>query len=400
MSLYSQLTEEQKTIVKSTIPLLESAGPELTLYFYKRMFRENPELKNVFNMSHQTSGAQPFALFSALAAYATNIDDITVLTAAVSRIANKHTSLNIQPADYQIVGHHLIESLRELAPDALTEEVEAAWKAAYGALAEVFINAEEDIYKFNESKDNGWRGAKEFRLVEKKIESELVKSLVFEPTDGTGVSEYQAGQYIGIQLTIPGQENTQLRQYSLSDKPNGENYRISVKREIIGTPGIVSNYLHDGLRLGDTVNLFAPAGDFLLKNQDRPIVLISAGVGITPMQSIVETLADKSYDYKVSFLHACETPDQHSFKKRIKALQGKLNLTSHTWYKNEAVNSENIHHGFMDLSQIQDELPINDGDFYLCGPVAFMQFAKQQLTTLGIDSDRIIYEVFGPHKDF
>ncbi len=400
MSLYSQLTEEQKFIVKSTVPLLESAGPELTSYFYRRMLGEHPELKNVFNMSHQTSGKQPFALFSAIAAYAKNIDDISVLNHAVSRIANKHTSLNIKPADYDIVGHNLIETLRELAPDALTPDVESAWRAAYSALAEAFINLEENIYQANEDKLGGWRGPREFKLTEKKIESERVKTLVFEPLDGLPVAPYHAGQYIGIELDIPDQENAQMRQYSLSKQSTNDSYQISVKREIVGTSGVVSNFLHDGLRLGDTVKLHAPAGDFTIKHQDRPIVLVSAGVGITPLQSMLESLAEKKYDYQVYFLHACETPDQHSFKNRLRTLKQQLNLTSHIWYNYDPIQGENLHHGYMDLTLVKDDLPISAADFYLCGPVAFMQFAKQQLLTLGIENNRIIYEIFGPHEDF
>ncbi len=409
------LSEQHMNVVKSTIPLLESAGPKVTEHFYERMFSHNPELKHIFNMSNQNSGKQQFALFEAIAAYAKNIDNVEALLTAVERIANKHASLNIQPEHYPIVGHHLIETLRELAGEAFTAEVEESWVAAYGVLADIFINKEESIYHANENKGGGWRGVRKFRLIEKRIESELVKSLVFEPLDGQPVADYSPGQYVGIKLSIPGHDYEEIRQYSLSDQPNGETYRISVKREIVGVPGVVSNFLHDGLRLNDEVDLYAPTGDFFYQDRQSPVVLISAGVGLTPMQSIAEMLVEESLGEEslakeklskgkvtqpIFYLHACENIEQHSFRKRIEQLAKKNLLTHHTWYRTDHIEGKNLHHGYMDLTQIESELPLDNGDFYLCGPVSFMQFAKQQLVTLGVDVSKIHYEVFGPHEGF
>lgn len=393
------LSDQQISTVKSTIPLLESVGPSLTQYFYKRMFSHNPELKDVFNMAHQAEGTQSLALFNAIAAYAKYIDNLPMLTSAVQRIAHKHTSLDIRPQHYDIVGLHLIETLRELAGDVFTAEIEDAWTAAYAQLAEVFITVENGLYESNQAQNGGWQGPRKFKLVEKRIESELVKSLVFEPCDGKPVIDYQPGQYLGIRVKPITSENLEMRQYSLSDQANGESYRISVKREAMGVPGLVSNFLHDGLRLGDEVELFAPAGDFVFKNRSKPVVAISAGVGLTPMQAILETLAEARSEVPVHYLHACENHEQHSFKKRLKQLATKLDLTHHTWYNQDHDAEQNIHHGLMDMTTIST-LPLEEGDFYLCGPVGFMQFAKQQLLNLGVDSDRIHYEVFGPHQDF
>lgn len=393
-------TDQTMATIKATIPLLQSAGTAITEHFYNRLFTHHPELKNIFNMSNQSSGRQKQALFDAIAAYAMNIDNLGALKEAVERIANKHTSLNIQPEHYKVVGHHLIETLRELAGEAFTPEVEEAWTTAYGVLADVFIGREEEIYSSNEQSQGGWRGERQFRLVEKRIESELVKSLVFEPVDGGKVIDFKPGQYIGIRLQRDVFENDEIRQYSLSAAPNGETYQISVKREIIGVPGTVSNYLHDGLRLGDVVELYAPAGDFFLQETQKPVALLSAGVGLTPMVAMLDTLAKQNYAQPVTYVHACESVEQHSFKKRVFNLSEKLDLTAHTWYKNDHSAEANTHHGFMDLALIETDLPITDGDFYLCGPVAFMRFGKQQLVTLGVSEDRIHYEVFGPHDAF
>lgn len=408
------LTNEQIQLVKSTIPILEAGGPAITEHFYQRMFKHNPELQHIFNMSNQKSGRQSFALFSAIAAYAHHLDDLENLLAMVERIAHKHTSMNIKPEHYDIVGHHLIETLRELATEQFTPEIEAAWVAAYQQLAGVFINKEAGLYEERGNAAGGWKDGRAFVLVEKRIESELVKSLVFEPVDGKPVIGYQPGQYIGIEVdpnkgiqTAAGEKGEEtyreIRQYSLSDKPNGETYRISVKREILGKPGVVSNYLHDGLRLGEEVTLYAPAGDFHLKSTNSPVVLVSAGVGLTPMQSMLETLvAEIETEGKdnIHYLHACETPAQHSFKKRLSELEQQGKVKSLVWYKSEGQNETKARHGFMDIAAVEDQLPLALADFYLCGPVAFMQFAKQQLVRLGVNTDRIHYEVFGPHESF
>ena len=405
------LSNEHIQLVKSTVPLLEASGSAITDYFYNRLFTHNPEAQNIFNMSNQASGKQSFALFSAIAAYAKNLDNVEQLLSMVERIAQKHTSLNIQPEHYDLVGHHLIETLRELVPEQFTADIEEAWTVAYQALAAIFIAREGELYKQREVLKGGWKGGRQFKLVEKRIESELVKSLVFEPVDGGPVIDYQAGQYIGIEVQPKQSEFKEIRQYSLSDKANGDSYRISVKREIVGKPGIVSNYLHDGLRLADEVTLYAPAGDFFLTKTDAPVVLISAGVGLTPMQSMLETLLaeqgskeesslQKSAQKKIHFLHACENSGQHSFKKRLASLVQQNKVKALTWYKSETLEQAGIHQGYMDLVSVEEQLPLALGDFYLCGPVAFMQFAKQQLVTLGVNDTRIHYEVFGPHESF
>ncbi|WNC72258.1 NO-inducible flavohemoprotein [Thalassotalea psychrophila] len=389
------LTDAHISIIKSTIPLLENAGSALTNHFYKRMFSQNPELQDIFNMSNQHTGRQQVALFEAIAAYAKNIDNLAALTTAVERIAQKHTSFNIQAKHYEIVGMHLIETLRELATEAFTPDVEDAWTQAYLFLAQIFISRESELYKLRSASFGGWAGTRKFVIKEKNIESELVKSFVFAPVDGQPVIDYVPGQYLGVEVTPTGAEYKEIRQYSLSTAANGKTYRISVKREVNGVPGVVSNYLHDGLNVGDEVNLYAPAGDFYFVDRKAPVVLLSAGVGITPMQSILETLAADKYDEKVHYLHACENSEQHSFAQRVQQLTTDNPWQQFTWYRNEESDNENIGHGVMDLST--QDLPLGNGDFYLCGPIPFMQFAKQQLLTLGVSEDRVHYEVFGPH---
>lgn len=388
------LTQEHINIIKSTIPLLESAGSALTQHFYQRMFSHNPELKHIFNMTHQKTGRQSVALFEAIAAYAKHIDNLAALTSAVERIAHKHTSFNIQPEHYQIVGHHLLETLRELAPEAFTQQVEEAWTAAYFFLAQVFIDREGALYLERNHALGGWRNGRTFVVQEKRAESEYVTSFILVPADGGVVLDYQPGQYIGIEVTPEGSDYREIRQYSLSQGANGKDYRISVKREGVGSdnPGVVSHYLHNKVKVGDSVKLYAPAGDFFYVERKRPVVLISAGVGATPMQAILHTLSEQNKS-GVTYLYACNSAKEHTFAQETAKLVAEHGWQQQVWYRDEA--SEHALQGEMQLTQAS--LPVQDGDFYLCGPIGFMQYVVQQLLELGVEKERIHYEVFGPH---
>ncbi|WP_105253883.1 NO-inducible flavohemoprotein [Pseudoalteromonas sp. T1lg75] len=381
--------------VQSTIPLIEQAGTAVTDHFYTRMFSHNPELKDIFNLSNQHTGRQRVALFEAIVAYAKNLDNPAVLANAIERIANKHVSFNIKADDYNIVGHHLIETMRELLSHHFTQGVEQAWGKAYGILANIFISREEQLYSQRESSVGGWRGKRAFQLTEKTEESELVTSFTFKPVDCLPVMDYRPGQYVAIELQPDTSEHTEIRQYSLSTKANGQDYRISVKREENVKLGIVSNYLHNTLKVGDLVDLHAPTGDFFFIDKQRPVVLISAGVGITPMQAMLDTLAQNQYEHSVTYIHACENRAQHSFAEHTAHLCEQHGWHHYTWYNQEQGDSQRTFGGLIDFTQV--ELPLAEGDYYLCGPIAFMQFAKEKLLRLGVRDDRIHYEVFGPH---
>ncbi len=152
--------------VKATIPLLVETGPKLTAHFYDRMFAHNPELKEIFNMSNQRNGDQREALFNAIAAYASNIENLPALLPAVEKIAQKHTSFQIKPEQYNIVGSHLLATLgRNVQPGPGKYWMPRG--KAYGVLANVFINREAQIYSENASKNGGWEGTRAFRIVEK-----------------------------------------------------------------------------------------------------------------------------------------------------------------------------------------------------------------------------------------
>ncbi len=391
------LSDKTIEIVKSTVPLLAQAGTVVTDHFYKRLFSHNPELKNIFNMANQDTGRQQFALFNALAAYAQNIDNLVVLKEALTRINHKHTSLNILPEHYPIVGAHLIGTLKELIPDQFTPDVEYAWREAYGVLADICITEEAALYEHSKNKHGGWAGTRQFEITNKQAESELVTSFTLTPVDGEAVITHKPGQYLGIKVKPEGAEYEEIRQYSISQKSNAKNYRISVKKELQPKPGMVSNYLHS-LEQGTIVELYPPAGDFFLRNNTSPAVLISAGVGQTPMLAMLETLLSDNSNQEIMYLHACENTQQHSFSKYLNELNAVYNrLQTMTWF-NQATEGADFT-GLMNLNAVQAQLPLSNGDFYLCGPAGFMAFIKNQLLELGVKNEQIHYEVFGPHQD-
>ena len=385
--------------VKSTIPLLVETGPKLTAHFYDRMFAHNPELKEIFNMSNQRNGDQREALFNAIAAYASNLDNLAVLLPAVEKIAQKHTSFQIKPEQYNIVGEHLLATLDEMYSPG--QEVLDAWGKAYGVLANVFIHREAQIYSEHAEKRGGWEGTRAFRITEKTPRSTLITSFEFEPIDGQHVADYQPGQYLAVWLKPEGFAHQEIRQYSLTRQPNGKGYRIAVKRE---DGGQVSSWLHNHASVGDEVYLAAPAGDFFMAVEAHtPVTLISAGVGQTPMLAMLDTLSQSQHGAQVNWFHAAENGDVHAFADEVKVHTARLpRFYAHTWYRQPSgadrtagrFNSE----GLMDLSQHEGVLSAPQMQFYLCGPVAFMQFAAKQLVELGIDKENIHYECFGPHK--
>ncbi|SFC48437.1 nitric oxide dioxygenase [Polaromonas sp. OV174] len=387
------LTPEQRAIVKSTVPLLESGGEALTTHFYKILLAEHPEVRPFFNQAHQANGDQPRALASGVLMYARHIDRLEQLGGLVSQIINKHVSLQILPEHYPVVGACLLRAIREvLGADIATDAVLAAWGAAYGQLADILIGAEEKIYAATAAASGGWRGARAFRLVRKEVESAEITSFYLEPQDGGALASFQPGQYIGLRLVVNGQEIR--RNYSLSAAPNGRDYRISVKRE---PGGLASGYLHEQLHVGDTLELFPPAGDFVLEGGDKPVVLISGGVGITPTLAMLDAALQSRRP--VHFIHFARNKSVHAFRDAVNARQAKHAQLQRFYVYDEHADELDAPHatGLLSSAQLAECLPASrDVDAYFLGPKPFMRHVKKQLRELGVPEAQTRYEFFGP----
>ncbi|KAL1897986.1 hypothetical protein Sste5346_003842 [Sporothrix stenoceras] len=437
------VTPEQIAIVKATAPVLREHGVAITTLFYKNMIDENPELKNVFSLTSQATGAQPRALAGAVLSYAMFIDDLPRLRHAVERIAHKHASLQIVPAQYDIVGKYLIEAIGLVLGDAATPPIVDAWTAAYGVLASVFIGREHTLYEEARTRDNnkGWAGWRKFRVQRREYaaspdeeitgEKDGILSLYLAPVDGKPLPTYEPGQYVSLQVFIPEFGVFQSRQYSLSQAPRaaGDYYRISVKRDNgnngLTEPGRISNLLHKEIKEGDEVELSQPQGEFVVEETPvptaenakkpasteslAPLVLLSAGVGATPVMAILETAAQQGRT--ISWLHGSHSRSVLPFSKEVQAIRAAHpeRILTHTVLSTDeeapaatsTAGDPVVTGTHLKIAEMADTdrkrlLFLDDArtGYYICGPSSFMVESRDTLQGLGVAPERIHLELF------
>jgi len=381
------LSAASAAVVCATLPVVRDHAAEITAEFYPSMFAAHPELLNLFNRGNQASGKQQIALAAAVVAYAQHLLDGTPFGPIAERIAHKHVSLGVRPDQYPIVGKHLIGAVATVLGDAVTPEVAAAWDEVYWLFAVTLIAAEAGLYQqAGVSPDTVWRP---WRIAKRDEEAVDTVSFTLVPDDGGPVPAFEPGQYVSIAVDLPD-GHRQPRQYSLSQAPCRSELRITVRR-VRGangaSDGAVSNFLHDHVHADDIVLVGPPAGEVTLEHGDRPVVLISAGIGITPMLSMLDQLAATQPARPVVAVHAETSPDRHAHRAEYARLAGFQQLT---WYENGGDGGQP---GLVDVNAIP--LPPN-AIAYLCGPIAFMRDMRAGLLRRGVHTDDIRYEVFGP----
>jgi nitric oxide dioxygenase len=396
------LSETTISIVKSTAPVLEQNGELLTRHFYQRMFRENPEVAPFFNSAHQSSGSQQRALAGAICAFAANVDQLEVLGAAVETIAQKHAALRILPEHYPIVGANLLASIREVLGAAATDEIIDAWAEAYNFLAGILIGRESHIYTVQARTEHGWNGFKTFQVVRKQVESDVIVSFYLQPADGGKVPGFKPGQYLTVRVP-DSKGSTTMRNYSLSGAPHPAHFRISVKAE---PGGVVSGYLH-GLEEGSELEVGPPCGEFFLdlsEHHERPLVLLSAGVGITPVLSMLESVLKEQPERQVVFVHGALNGRTQGFRETLRELAASHpQLTVHVRYSDpdpadhDAAGHDSV--GFIDAELIERLVPRRDCDYYFCGPKPFMTAIYRHLLAWGIPGSQVHFEFFGPRQE-
>jgi nitric oxide dioxygenase len=392
------LTAIEIDTVKATLPLLRERGVELTQRMYQILF-EDVDVRNLFNASHQgPKGSQPRALAQAVLAYGENIEEPGLLKDMVERIAHRHVSLGIEARHYPIVGAAILRALGELLGDTPGGDAAiAAWGAAYGELAALFIAREGTLAEASETQVGGWRGWRQFRVCGIMTESADVRSYSLAPCDGEAIAAFTPGQYVSVSLQSPRTEAI-VRSYSLSDAPRADRYRITVKRE---SEGIASRCLHDTVTIGSEIALRAPAGHFCLSPGHRPIVLLSGGVGLTPMMAILEAEAIGSESRPVLWAHATRDGAHHCFKHRVRELTQKMPLDAVTWYERPRA-IDRVGHDYDHAGRITGPVlnaasaALAESDVYVCGPKPFMTAMQAILTSRGVPEAQIRKEIFGP----
>ena len=249
-----------------------------------------------------------------------------------------------------------------------------------------------------------------YRVMRVERESETITSFYLEPETDDQIPCHIAGQFLPIQIQPPDMAAPIGRTYTISSAPNGNYYRLSIKREPAANPelpaGLSSNYFHDHVRSGSIIRALPPRGKFLLdETSNRPVVLISGGVGITPMISMLEELVADSESCggirPVWFIHGAINGEVHAFGDHVRNLTEAYDcLTTHIRYSDPSADDLiDCHYhstGYVDIDLLKSLLPLDDYDFYLCGPPPFMESLYSGLKSLSIDDERIHYEFFGP----
>ncbi|HCN18148.1 MULTISPECIES: globin domain-containing protein [Psychrobacter] len=384
-------------IVKATVPVLEEHGTAITTVFYKNMFEAHPELLDIFNETNQKLGRQQTALAMTVLAAAKHLDKLATLLPQVTQISHKHRALQILPEHYPIVGKHLIGAIKEVLGSAATDDIINAWTEAYDEIASVFIQIEHGMYE-----EAMWQGFAPFTITEKRAAATDIAAFTVEPVNDRSKKAQDidlsklnltAGQYITVKTDPKDSDHIALRHYSLYSASSEKGIQFAVRRDNRNEHhGLVSNYLHDHLEIGDTVLLSAPAGDFalnqnLVQQNEIPLVLMSAGVGVTPVLSMLEAQVSANPKRPIIWVYACQNKAHHAFAAEVNQLL-------------EMAATVETHLFYFDSGQILDEawlakLP-KPADIYVCGSMPFMESMIDGLMTLDHGVDSVHYEPFGP----
>ncbi|MET7769797.1 globin domain-containing protein [Nocardia sp. NPDC005366] len=392
-----ELEANHADIVRATLPLVGAHIDEITTVFYRTLFHNHPELiRDLFNRGNQAEGSQPRALAASIAHFATYLVDpeLPHPVALLSRIGHKHASLGITADQYQVVHDNLFAAIvAVLGADVVTEPVAEAWDRVYWLMANALIDLEKELYV-----EAGVEPGAVFRnvtVVSRVEDVPGVTVFTVESADSaTALPEFLPGQYISVGVRLPDGAR-QLRQYSLVDAPGNGRLAFAVKRveALQERPaGEVSSWLHANLGVGDTLEITLPFGDVTVDTDaTTPLVLISAGIGATPMIGILEYLAARAPHRQVLVVHADRSPQTHPLRARLLDLGARLpESTLEIWYEEP---TEGAHHGWIDLSVL--DLPV-DADIYLCGATEFLRAVRNQLSTAGIADHRVHVEEFSP----
>lgn len=391
------LSDRSRPVIEATLPVVADHIEEIATRFYTHLFGEHPELfDGVFNRGNQAERTQQMALAGSVAVFAGALVKVPeqLPDHLLSRIAHKHASLGIAPAQYDVVHDHLFWAIVDVLGDAVTPEVAAAWDEVYWLMAYALINQERGLYSAHGVRpETVWR---EWEVVEKVPETEDVVTFRLRRTDDRLVKASLPGQYVTVQVPMPDGVR-QPRQYSLTRADDGEHRQFAVKRVRGGgrPDGEVSNHLVDRVQVGDRLTMSLPFGDVVL-DDSRPVVFASAGIGLTPMAGMLSHLVAAVSRLSITLLHA--DLDEASFALRrqvlddISALPG---AAAHVWYERggESTLPVEVHVGVMNVEDVK--LP-DDATYYLCGPLPFMQGVRSALIDRGVSARDIQYEVFGP----
>jgi nitric oxide dioxygenase len=393
------LSDRSRPVIEESLPVVADHIEQIARRFYAHLFDTHPDLLDgTFNRGNQAEGTQQVALAGSVAVFANALvkEPEQVPEQLLARIAHKHASLGIGPAQYQVVHDNLFWAIVDVLGDAVTPEVAAAWDEVYWLMAYALIHMERGLYSSRGVRpETVWR---EWRVAEKVQETPEVVTFRVRRIDDRLVKTSLPGQYVSVKVRMPDGVH-QPRQYSLTRADDGEHRQFSVKRVSDGhrPDGEVSTLLCDQVQVGDVLTLSVPFGDVVLEDSGRPVVFASAGIGITPVAGMLSHLTAAGSKLPVTVLHADVEEPSFALRDQVFGDVSRLrNATMQVWYERGATTSlpvDGVHAGTMDVDAI--DLPVGAA-YYLCGPLPFMRSVRNALIEQGVPPRDIQYEVFGP----
>ena len=313
----------------------------------------------------------------------------------ITKLASGPEQMPVAEADalLYLPGHPRQQLLRALRIPALSP----GWQASFHALLEEEPGSGNAGLAAT-SPAPAWPGFRQLTVTAITPESESVISIRLDDPNGAPLPAARPGQYLTLRVRPDEQQRSVLRNYSLSGPPDAGYYRITVKRE---RDGAASGYLHTRLAVGDQLDIAAPRGTFILDRTHAPVLLISAGIGATPVLAMLQALAEGHSDREIWWLHGARNRRQHSFAAEARSLLASLpNVHTHVYYSRpdpDDVEGRDFDSAGRITGSLLAELePPRDAEAYLCGPTPFMDEISAGLAALGIDASRIHTEPFGP----
>ena len=256
--------------------------------------------------------------------------------------------------------------------------------------------------------EKGWNGYRKFQVHRKVQEAEGVHSFYLTPHDGKPLAPFYPGQYLTFGLKIPSEQKSVVRCYSLSESARQEKYyRITVKKIPPlpdlpdGRPGLSSSFFNDVVKEGEIVDVQAPSGQFYLpSDQEKPVVLIGGGIGITPVLSMLNTLCDSGYSKEVWFFLGVQNSSEHVMKDHLEQLSNKFsNLHLHVCYsrplEGDILGKDYQTEGFVSVKLFKELLPSNNYDYFICGPPPMMNSLTADLYEWRVPKENVRFEAFG-----
>jgi ferredoxin-NADP reductase/MOSC domain-containing protein YiiM/ferredoxin len=313
----------------------------------------------------------------------------------IIKVASGPEQMPVAEADalLYLPGHSRQQLLRALRIPALSP----GWQTSFQALLEEEPGSGNAGLAVT-SPPPAWPGFRQLTVTAITRESESVISIRLDDPDGAPLPAARPGQYLTVRVQPDPRQRSVLRNYSLSGPPDAGYYRFTVKREHDGT---TSGYLHTRLAVGDHLDIAAPRGTFILDRTNAPVLLISAGIGATPVLAMLQALAEEHSDREIWWLHGARNRREHSFAAEADTLQASLpNVHAHVYYSrpdpDDLAGRDFDSAGRLTASALAELEPPHDAEAYLCGPTPFMDDISAGLAALGIDASRIHTEPFGP----